>query len=32
MKDNQETYGQVMCHSDDGGKPFSQALIPPPGA
>jgi branched-chain amino acid transport system substrate-binding protein len=32
MKDNQETYGQVMCHSDNGAKPFSQTLIAPPGA
>jgi ABC-type branched-subunit amino acid transport system substrate-binding protein len=29
MKDNQETYGQVMCHSDGGGPPFEQTLIPP---
>jgi branched-chain amino acid transport system substrate-binding protein len=30
MKTNQETYGQVMCHSDSGGPPFTQTLIPPP--
>jgi branched-chain amino acid transport system substrate-binding protein len=29
MKDNQETYGQVVCHSTTGGPPFQQTLIPP---
>lgn len=32
MKDNQETYGQVMCHSETGGAPFTQTLITPPEA
>jgi branched-chain amino acid transport system substrate-binding protein len=29
MKDNQETYGQVMCYSPNGGAPYQPVLIPP---
>jgi ABC-type branched-subunit amino acid transport system substrate-binding protein len=29
MKANQQTYGQVVCYSANGGPPFKEVLIPP---